>query len=144
MEKDEFLSSFCITTLYMIFKGGKGRKPNLPDTRFIHSKSWFPRTAEYLAGLQGLKDPLLEGSTIYQIGGQTGHRSKEHVFVFKSIIAKDRAEGKLKILQTLTCYKRAANQKVCRIWYKLNSENSTRVKTGAGLSDYSDVGAVMG
>ena len=83
MDKEEFPSNFRDTTLHMIFKGGKGRRHQLKDNRFIHSKSWFPRTAEGLAVLQGLKDPLLEGSSIYQIGGQPGHRSEEHIFVLK-------------------------------------------------------------
>ena len=160
MNKEEFPSSFQNTTLHMIFKGGKGRKHQLPDNRFIHSKSWFPRTAEGLTVLQGLKDHLLEGSSIYQIGGQPGHRSEEHIFVFKSIIAKYREEGKQIIIQTsdiskyfdkemiedalLTCYKRGADPKACRIWYKLNSGTRIRVRTGAGISDYSEVGAVVG
>ena len=160
MDKEEFPSSFQNTTLHMVFKGGKGRNHHLTDNRFIHSKSLLPRTAEGLAVLQGLKDPFLEGSSVYQIGGQPGHRSEELVFVFKSIIAKYRKEGKLVIIQTsdiskyfdkemiedalLTCYKRGADPKACRIWYKLNNRTRIRVKTGAGLSEYSEVGAVVG
>ena len=77
IEKEVFPSSFQETTLHMIFKGGKGRRQNLPDNRFVHSKFWFPRTVEGLLVAQGLKEPLVEGSTMYQIGGQPGHRAEE-------------------------------------------------------------------
>ena len=50
---------------------------------------------------EGLRGPLLEGLTMYQIGGQPGHRAEEHVFVLKSLIAKYREEGKLVIIQRL-------------------------------------------
>ena len=43
---------------------------------------------ESLVVEEGLRRPLVEGSSIYQIGGQAGHRSEELVFVVKSIIAR--------------------------------------------------------
>ena len=137
IEKETFPSSFKDTTLHMIFKGGKGRRHNLPDNRFIHTKPWWPRLAEGLIVEEGLKQPLVEGSLVYQIGGQPGHRSEEHVFVLKSIIARQRAQGKPIIIQPsdiqkyfdkemiedvyLTCLKRGADPKIVRLWYKLNA-----------------------
>ena len=136
IEQEEFSSTFQETTLHMIFKGGKRRRQVLLDNRFIHSKSWFPRCVEGLTVIQGIKKPLIEGSSMYQIGGQPGHRVEELVFALKSILAKYRHEGKLLILQTsdiskffdremvedavLTCYERGADPKVCQVWYKLN------------------------
>ena len=79
IEKETFPSSFKQTTLHMIFKGGQGRRHNLADNRFIHSKPWWPRLAEGLIVEEGLKQPLVEGSSVYQIGGQPGHRSEEHL-----------------------------------------------------------------
>jgi hypothetical protein len=99
--EESFPSSFKETMLHMIFKGGKGKREILSDNRFIHSKSWFPRTVEGLVVAGGLKAPLVEGSSIFQIGGQSGHRVEELIFVMKSVIAKYRSEGKLLILQ---CY----------------------------------------
>ena len=99
-EEEKFPSSFQNTTLHMIHKGGKARREKLPSNRFIHSKSWFPRTAEALIVEEGMKQPLIDGSTIYQIGGQPGHRAEELVFCLKSIISKYRAEGKMLIIQT--------------------------------------------
>ena len=146
--------------MHMIFKGGNGRKHILSDNRFVHSKFWFPRTVEGLVVIGGLKEPLVEGSSIYQIGGQPGHRSEEHVFVLKSVIARYRTQGKHIILQASdiskffdkemvedaikTCYKRGADAKACRIWYKLNQGTKIRVKTGAGMSQFYEVGATVG
>jgi hypothetical protein len=135
----------------MIYKG-KGRREVLPDNRFIHSKPWLPRTVEGCVVEQGLKGPLVEASSIYQIGGQPGHRAEELMYVMKSIIAKYRAEGKPLIIQCwemiedaiLTCYKKKANPKAVRVWYKLNQDTRIRVQTGVGMSDYSEVEAVVG
>ena len=89
-EEEEFPVEFQNTTLHIIFKGGKGRKEILSDNRFIHCKDFWARTAEGLIVEDGLRGPLIENSSIYQIGGQPGHRPEELVFVMKSIIAKYR------------------------------------------------------
>ena len=78
----------------------------------------------------------------------------------KSVISKYRKEGKLVIIQTsdiskffdkeslddaiLTCYKRGADPKACRLWYKLNEDTQIRVRTGAGLTEYTGAGALVG
>ena len=160
MKYEEFPKAFKNTTLHQIFKGGKGKRETLSDNRFIHSKSWFPRLAEALVVQGGMKGPLVEGSSEYQIGGQPGHRPEELMFVIKSVIAKQRAEGKAIILQcwdiskffdkemiedaVLTCLKRKVNPKVVRLWHKLNDNTKIRVQTGSGLSQYKEVGAVVG
>ena len=150
--KESFPTHFKNTTLHMIFKGGAGRRQNLPDNRFVHSKTWLPRTAEALVVEEGLRGPLVEGSSRYQIGGQPGHRSEELVFVLKSVIARQRSQGKIVIIQPsdikkffdtemvedvfLTSLNRGADPKACRLWYKLNEDTQIRVRTGAGMSKY--------
>ena len=74
IQTEEFPDCFKETTLHMIFKGGQGKREKLSDSRFIHSKFWFPRLVEGLIVGEGLKKPLLIGSLMYQIGGQPGHR----------------------------------------------------------------------
>ena len=80
---------------------------------------------------------------MYQIGGQPGHCSEEHVFVLKSIIARQRAQGKQIIIQpsdiqkyfdkemiedfVLTSLKRGAAPKLVRLWNKLNKSTRIRV-----------------
>ena len=144
----------------MIFKGGKGKKEVLSDNRFIHSKMWMPRLAEALVVEEGMKNPLVENSTIYQIGGQSKHRPEELVFSMKSVIAKERKENKPIIIQCwdiskffdkemiedalLTCYKRDVNPKAVRLWAKLNENTKIKVRTGVGESESVEVGGVVG
>ena len=160
-EEEEFPVEFQNTTLHIIFKGGKGRKEILSDNRFIHCKDFWARTAEGLIVEDGLRGPLIENSSIYQIGGQPGHRPEELVFVMKSIIAKYRKERKKMLIvklydiskffdketiedAILTCKKQGADPKAVRLWYKLNESTRIRVKTGSGMSDFTEVGAVLG
>ena len=136
-EEQKFTDSFKNTTLYMICNGDlKGRREMLPSNRFIHSKSMFSRTAEALVVVEGLKQPLIDDSSMYQIRGQPGNRAEELVFCLKSIMSKYRKEGKSIIIQTsdiakkfdkkmiegaiISCVNRGANKKACRLWYKLN------------------------
>ena len=44
----------------------------------------------------------------------------------------------------MACEKRGANPKASRLWYKLNQNTKIRVRTGAGMSEYAEVGAVVG
>ena len=44
----------------------------------------------------------------------------------------------------LTCYKREADPKARRLWYKINEGTWITVRTGAGLSQFADAGAVVG
>ena len=132
----------------------------MTDNRFVHCKTWLPRVTEGLLVEDGLKEPLISGSSVYQIGGQPGHRPEELIFVMKSIIGKYRSENKQIILQSfdlekffdkeriedavLACLKRGADPKAVRCWYKLNANTNIRVRTPAGVSEPSNVGAVVG
>ena len=44
----------------------------------------------------------------------------------------------------LTCLKRGADPKAVRLWHKLNADTHIRVRTGAGMTRYASVGAVVG
>ena len=109
----------------------------------------------------GLKEPLIEGSSIYQIGGQPGHRPEELVFCLKSIISRYKSIGKLMLVHffdvskffdkemvedaVLGCMKRGADPKAVRLWYKLNQKTKIEVRLSVvGLSDVGEVGAVVG
>ena len=99
VRKGQFPGNFQNTTLHMIFKGGGGKRHVLSDNRFVHTKLWFPRTVEACIVEEGLKGPLVEGSSIYQIGGQPGHRPEELVFVMKAVIARQISQRKAIIIQ---------------------------------------------
>ena len=78
----------------------------------------------------------------------------------KSIIAKYRYQGKHLIIQTsdlskffdkemiedavMTCYNCGADPKACRLWYKINEGTRIRVRTRAGMIQFTEVGAVVG
>ena len=159
LEEEKFPDKFQNTTLHMLYKG-KGRKENLNDNRFIHCKEWFARAAEGLVVEDGLKRCLVDGSSIYQVGGQPGHRPEEMVFVLKSLVARQRKLGKAVVLQCydvqkffdkeqmedaiLTCLKRGADPKAVRLWFKLNQNTRIQVRTPAGMTEYGSVGPVVG
>ena len=108
----------------------------------------------------GLRAPLLDRSSMYQVGGQPGHRTEELVYTMKSVIAKRRREGKQVVIQmfdiskffdkeliedaVVTCLRRGADPKAVRLWHKLNQDTKIRVRTGAGMSREGSVGAVLG
>ena len=70
---------------YMIWKQ-KGPQEILQNNRFIHLKEhYLPRTVEALV-VNKMKDDILGKSTIYQVGGQPGHGTDEHIFTIKSMI----------------------------------------------------------
>ena len=158
-EEETVPSDFRETTLHMVYKA-KNRREILSSNRFIHCKLFFLRVAESLVVEGGLKTSLLEGSSIYQIGGQPRHRSEELVFVAKSIIARYKQLGKMLIINfydlsqyfdkemiedaVLTCIKRKADPKAIRLWYKLNERTKIKARTGAGMSRWAEVGAVVG
>ena len=160
MFKEEvFPNRFQNTTLHMIYKG-RGRREVLSDNRFIHCKDWFARTAEALVVKDGLKEALVSGSSMYQVGGQPGHRSEELLFVFKSVVARQISQGKIVFVQTYdvqkffdkeliedaleTCLKRGADPKAVRLWFKLNENTMIDVKTAIGKTEQTEVGAVVG
>ena len=76
-KEEQFPESFKDTTLHMLYKNNSGRTDLLTNHRFIHCKEWLPRVAECLVVEDGLKEHLVKGSSIYQIGGQPGHRSAQ-------------------------------------------------------------------
>ena len=107
-----------------------------------------------------MRSALLDESSIYQVGGQPGHRTEELVFSVKSLISRNRMQGKPIILQlydiskyfdketiedaVLASNRRGADKKATRLWYKLNMRTRIQVRTGVGMSEEADVGAVLG
>ena len=134
-----FPDSFKDTVLHMVYKC-KGRKEELSSNRFIHCKPWLPRLAEALLVEGGMKGPLVEASSMYQVGGQAGHRPEELLFVFKSVLARYRSLKRVLVGQchnvskffdkevapdTLdTMYRRGVDPKICRLWAKMNNQGS--------------------
>ena len=85
IDEEEFPTMFRKTLLNMIWKL-KGRSEILKNNRFIYLKEhYLPRTVESLI-VNKMKDDILKKSTIYQVGGQPGHSTDEHIFTIKSLM----------------------------------------------------------
>ena len=97
IENEEIPACFELTILQQIYKG-KGSKTDLSNSRFIHLKDWLPRTCDALF-VGGMKTKILSSSNKFQIGGQEGHRSQEHLFTLKSLIGLMEYKGEGIIFQ---------------------------------------------
>ena len=85
IEQETFPERFEETVLQQIYKG-KGSRLELGNNRYIHLKDWLPRTCDALI-VDKMKPDILESSSIFQIGGQAGHRTQEHLFTVRSVAA---------------------------------------------------------
>ena len=119
----------------------------------------MPRAVEAMV-VEKMKSDILEKSTIYQVGGQPGHSTDEHLFSIKSIMEymEERDLGMIFTLIDLvsffdrediydavsTLYETGVNGSAVRVWMKLNQNTRIRVKTSAGITEYADVGDVVG
>ena len=151
-------SEWEYATLIQIYKG-KGLKEMLENNRFIHTKEWMPKLFEYIT-VSKMKPQILSKISKYQIGGKPRHRPQEHLFAIKSIIS----------LYTMWCIpiflslwdikkffdkeclrdgmdalaKANVNEKLYRLWFLMNKNVKIRVLTGVGLSEYREVGELIG
>ena len=146
------------TLLIMLYKGS-GLRECMDNNRFIHSKLWMPRLFEDLV-VSKMKVKIQNKATKYQIGGMKGHRSTEHLFSVKSVIAYYALIDKPLIIQCIDIRKffdkenlrdamcalhsAGVQGKLYRLWYKLNKNTRIAVKTGVGLSDERDTGETLG
>ena len=159
IEEEVFPEMFRRTLLYMIWKQ-KGIQEVLKNNRFIHLKEhYLPRTVEALV-VDKMKDDILSKSTMYQVGGQPGHSTEEHLFTIKSMIEQLENKGQGMIFTLIdivsffdredihdviaTLYEMGVNETATRIWFKLNQNTEICVKTSAGLTDTALVGDVIG
>ena len=157
-EEEVFPDTFKDTVPHMIFKG-KCRKEQLQDNRFVRCKMWLTRLAEGLLVEGGMKGPLVEKSSMYQVGGQAWHRPEELLFAFKSVLARYHSTKKVVVGQchnvakffdkevaadTLdVMYRRQVDPKICRLCAKLNNTR-IQVRTKVGVTEKADIGLVIG
>ena len=82
-----------------------------------------------------MKECILKGSSKYQVGGQQGHGTEEHIFTIKSVWAMLLEEGRGMIITLVdiisffdredihdvmdTLEKMAVNKKAARVWFNL-------------------------
>ena len=116
------------------------------------------RTVEAMVVLE-MKSPILSASSPYQIGGQEGNRSQQHLFTVRSIMARYQQLGRMLWLNVYdisaffdkeslrdvmsTLYEAEVNQKAYRTFFLLNKNTSIQVKTGSGLSEKAEVKEII-
>ena len=158
LEKEEYPKTFDCTILHQIYKG-KGLRTELGNSHFIHLKHWLPRICENMV-VDKWKVDVLSNSTKYQIGGQERHRTQEHLFSVRSVIALHimREEGVVLQINNIrkffdkenifdvmdTLYTDGVEPSVYRAWFSLNENTRIKVLSGCGLTDEANVGAVVG
>ena len=159
IEKEEFPLSFRKTLLYMIWKS-QGPAEILKNSRFIHMKEGFlPRTCEALV-VGKMKECILDSSSKFQVGGQTGHSPEEHIFTIKSVWAMLEKEKKgfiITLIDIVSFFDRedigdvmqtlnniGVNKKAARVWFRLNEGTEIAVKTATGVSETEVVGDCIG
>ena len=146
------------TLLIMLYKGS-GLKEVMDNNRFIHSKDWIPRLFEDLV-VSKMKSKIQQKTTKFQIGGMKGHRSTEHLFSVKSVIAYYSWIDKPLIIQCIdirkyfdkenlrdamnALYSAGVQGKVYRLWYKLNQQTCIAVQTGVGVTETKNTGETLG
>ena len=158
IEQEKFPVIFEKTILQQIYKG-KGSKIELENSRFIHDKDWLPKTCDALI-VNKMKPDILAASSIFQIGGQPGQRTQEHLFTMRSVVALMLYHGEGIIAQLVdisrffdkenirdvmnTLHRIGVNKKAYRTWFLLNQKTRISVKTGVGMTEECDVGEVVG
>ena len=138
---------------------GKGKKDDLENSRYIHLKDWLPRTCDSLL-VDLMKERILASSSIFQIGGQEGHRTQEHLFTLRSIIARESYLGGGVVFQLYdikkffdkenlrdvmdTLHNCGVHPKLYRAWFKLNQHTTIKVNTAVGMSGSAEAGELIG
>jgi hypothetical protein len=67
-----------------LFKGA-GKKSNLSNYRFIHTKDENPKAFEHIV-ISKAKAKIVKGCSKFQIGAIPNHQSQEHLFTLKSVM----------------------------------------------------------
>ena len=158
IDQETFPERFEETVLQQLYKG-KGSRLELGNSRFIHLKEWLPRTCDALI-VEKMKPDILASSSIFQIGGQAGHRTQEHLFTVRSVAALKMQQGMGIMLQVYdirrffdkenirdvmnTLNEIGVNRKAYRTWFLLNQKTRISIKTGVGMTKECDVGEVVG
>ena len=142
------------TVAHQLFKGA-GKKSNLSNYRFIHTKDENPKAFEHIV-IAKAKTKIVKGCSKFQIGAIPNHQSQEHLFTLKSVMSWYE-KLKIPIIIQLydiskffdrenlkdglnALYNCGINGKLYRLIFELNRRTSLKVKTGVGLSTSTELG----
>ena len=137
------------TVIIQLYKG-KGETCDFNNQRNIHTKKDIPKLFEGIV-VDKSKPKLIEKCSKFQIGGIPKHRSQEHLFTVKSVLALYFQLNLPVILQLFdiskyfdkeilkdamdTLYSSGIRGKLYRLWYELYKDAQIKVKTGAGMTN---------
>ena len=134
-------------------------KEDLSNHRFIHIKDWLPKCVEAVV-VNRMKQSILESGTKYQIGGKPYHRVEEHLITLKALINRSidtvggciiqlvdikgffDAENLRGVMGSL--YTAKVQNKMYRLWFKLNSKTVISVVTPSGETESGEAGDLCG
>ena len=146
------------STLIQLYKL-KGSRSVLDNMRHIHIKEEYPKFFGHLV-VSAAKERMITNLTKFQIATKPGHRTQEHLFVIKSVLALYMSYGKAIILsmwdlsknfdrESLTdcmneLYKSKVQGKLYRLLYAMNRNTRICVQTPVGVTDEQDTGEGVG
>ena len=142
------------TIIIQLYKG-KGPKDDFNNMRNIHTKLEIPKLFKNMLLLRA-RPKIVEGTSKYQIGAMPNHRSSEHLFTLKSVIALYEFIGQALILNLYdiskffdcenlkdamgSLYKCGIVGKLYQLIFEMNKSTEIKVKSGSGLSDSKFIG----
>ena len=158
IKEEQIPSRFFETKLHQLWKR-KFHKEDLSNHRFIHIKDWLPKCVEALV-VNRMKQSILESGTKYQIGGKPYHRVEEHLIALKALINRsiDTVGGCIIQLVDIkgffdgenlrgvmgSLYTAKVQNKMYRLWFKLNSKTVISVVTPSGETESGEAGELCG
>ena len=129
-------------------------KADLDGKRHIHTKPEIPKFFEHMVTTT-VKPKIVEHMSPFQIGAVPGHRSQEHLFSLKSVIAMLEENKEAAAVQVFDLvkffdserlddclnelYKSKIKGKPYRLLYELNKDNRITVRTPVGDSEKRDI-----
>ena len=107
-----------------------------------------------------MKPDIKDALSIYQIGGVSGHRPQEFLFVVMSVLQLYMMLGMAVIISCWdikkyfdkevlrdgmdALYKAKVNRKLYKLWFNLNEKTRIQVQTAVGLTEEKDTGETLG
>ena len=157
-ESEQKPDQWCMTKILQIFKG-KGNSHEYENHRNIHTKGEIPKLFGHIV-LNQVKSTIMSNMSIYQIGTRNSHRSQEHLFTMKSIIALHSSYNQPLIIQLFDVAKSfdceslrdgldalhnsGIKGKLYRLIHLLNKDKKITVKTSSGESSEAFTGENIG
>ena len=139
--EEKIPENFYVSTLTKIFKN-KGSRDNLKDHRFIHNRLWYCKLLEKCLVLM-IEKEVDEYFPESQIGGLSGHSTREHILTIVTMLRYNEAFKKPSILTLLDverCFDAAdsadiyydiaaagANPKALSVLMKLNEKTTIKL-----------------